>query len=249
MGDSERRLKLLIEYDGTDFVGWQIQKTGRSVQETIQAAFKQFTGQPAIVVGSGRTDSGVHARGQVAHAVIKTDYPCEKIYEALNGILPDDIAILEVGDTDDTFHARYSALQRRYSYTISTAPCAIDRKVAWYVRYRLNMDVMNECSSSIIGVHDFRAFTKTEAEVDNFQCTVTRAEWNSRGNKFIFRIDANRFLHNMVRAMVGSMVDVGRGYVPVEWFLRALETGSRKDAGPTAPPVGLVLEEVLYTHE
>jgi tRNA pseudouridine38-40 synthase len=249
MDDSERRLKLLIEYDGTDFVGWQIQKTGRSVQETVQAAFEQFTGQSANVVGSGRTDSGVHARGQVAHAVVKTGYSCEKIYEALNGILPDDIAILDVSDTDNTFHARYSALQRRYSYTISTVPCAIDRRVTWYVRYRLNIDVMNECSSAIIGVHDFRAFTKSEAEVDNYRCTVTRAEWYLRGNKYIFRIDANRFLHNMVRALVGSMVDVGRGYVPVERFLRALESGSRKDAGPTAPPVGLVLEEVLYSHE
>lgn len=249
--DSSRRLKLLIEYDGTDFVGWQVQpaSAGRSVQATIQDAFRQFTGADASVVGSGRTDSGVHARGQVAHAIVDTSLSCEKIFEALNGILPNDIAILRVAEAGESFHARYSAHERRYSYTISTVPCAIDRKIAWYVRYPLDVDLMNRCSRLVVGEHDFRAFTKSTAEVDHHRCTVILAVWERNGNKLIFRIHANRFLHNMVRALVGTMVDVGRGYLPFEQFETALRSGRRKDAGPTAPAVGLVLEEVLYVHE
>ena len=244
--DSSRRLKLLIEYDGTDFVGWQVQPNGRSVQAAIQQAFKQFSGFDTTVVGSGRTDSGVHARGQVAHAVVKIDLPIQKIYEALNGILPNDIAVLEVGEADRNFHARYSARERRYSYTISTLPCAIDRRIAWYVWHPLSVETMNACCSYILGEHDFQAFTKSEAKVEHFHCTVTLAEWKRSGSKLIFRIHANRFLHNMVRALVGSMVDVGRGYSSIEHFKSAVQYGRKKDAGPTAPAVGLVLEEVLY---
>lgn len=244
--DSPRRLKLLIEYDGTDFVGWQIQKNGRSVQETIQNAFKQFTGIETTVVASGRTDSGVHARGQVAHADVRTPLSCEKIYDALNGILPNDIAILEVSDVPASFHARFSARQRRYSYTISTAPCALDRRVAWYVKYHLDLDLLNECCAHLLGDHDFRAFTKIDAEVKHYRCMVHTAEWKRSDRKLIFTIQANRFLHNMVRALVGMMVDVARGYATVDDFTHALKSGRRNDAGPTAPAVGLVLEEVLY---
>ncbi len=249
--DSSRRLKLLIEYDGADFVGWQIQPAaaGRSVQGTIQDAFKQFTGSDATVVGSGRTDSGVHARGQVAHAIVNTDLSPNKIFEALNGILPNDIAILRVSESDPLFHARYSARERRYSYTISLAPCAIDRRIALYVRYPLDVELMNECCTYIVGEHDFRAFTKSESEVNHYRCTVTLAAWKQRGNKLIFRIHANRFLHGMVRSLVGTMIDIGRGYFPVEQIQFALKSGNRSDAGHTAPAVGLVLEEVIYTHE
>jgi len=248
--ESSRRLKLIIEYDGTDFVGWQMQAAGagRTVQQTIQEAFQTFTGSDAQVVGSGRTDSGVHARGQVAHAIVQTGLDCENILKALNGILPHDIAILSVTDTDNNFHARYSAIERRYSYTISNVPCAIDRRVAWYVRYSLNVVSMNECCKHIIGEHDFRAFTSSQAEVHHYRCTVTAAFWEQQETKLIFRIHANRFLHNMVRALVGTMVEVGRGYYSREEFCTALTSGDRKYSGPTAPPVGLILEEVLYSH-
>ncbi len=244
--DSSRRLKLLLEYDGTDFVGWQIQPNGRSVQTMLQKAFTQFTGTDATVVGSGRTDSGVHARGQVAHAIIKSDLSTEKIYEALNGILPNDIVVLNVTEVDDTFHARYSARERRYSYTISTSPCAIDRRIVWYVWYSLSIEKMNACCSYILGDNDFRAFTKSEAEVDHYRCTVNHAGWRESDARLIFTIHANRFLHNMVRALVGSMVDVGRGYSTVDQFKAAIQSGKKKDAGPTAPAAGLVLEEVIY---
>lgn len=248
--ESSRRLKLIIEYDGSDFVGWQIQATGagRTVQQTIQEAFKIFSGSDARVIGSGRTDSGVHARGQVAHAIVNTGLDCEKILKALNGILPRDIAILSVTDTDENFHARYSAIERRYSYTITVVPNAIDRRIVWHVRYPLDVASMNECCSHIIGEHDFRAFTNSQAEVHHYRCTVAAAFWEKRQNKLIFKIHANRFLHNMVRALVGTMVEVGRGYYSVAQFRTALTSGDRKYAGPTAPPVGLILEEVLYSH-
>lgn len=249
--DSSRRLRLLIEYDGTDFVGWQVQPAamGRSVQAVIQNAFKQFTGADATVVGSGRTDSGVHARGQVAHAIVVTGLSCEKIIAALNGILPNDIAILQVSEADASFHARYSASERRYSYTISLQPCAIDRKFVWYVRYPLDFNLLNECCPYIIGDHDFRAFTKSEAEVDHYRCSVSHAAWERSGNKLIFRIHANRFLHNMVRALVGTMIEVARGYLSVGQFRTAVKSGLKEDAGPTAPPVGLILEEVIYVSQ
>jgi tRNA pseudouridine38-40 synthase len=248
--ESLRRLKLIIEYDGTDFVGWQSQAAGagRTVQQTIQEAFNIFTGFDAQVIGSGRTDSGVHARGQAAHAIVKTVFDCEKILRALNGILPHDIAILSVTEVDESFHARYNAIERRYSYTISVVPCAIDRKIAWYVRFPLDESAMNECCTYIIGEHDFRAFTNSQAEVHHHRCTIINANWERRENKLIFRVHANRFLHNMVRALVGTMVEVGRGYYSVEQFRTALTLGDRKYAGPTAPPVGLILEEVVYSN-
>jgi tRNA pseudouridine38-40 synthase len=244
--DTARRLKLLIEYDGTDFVGWQAQPNGRTVQETIQRAFLQFTASDAAVVGSGRTDAGVHARGQVAHVVVRSDYSCKKILEALNGILPDDIAVLQVEDAGETFHARYSARERRYSYTISTRPAAIDRKTMWRVRYALSVGDMNACAALLVGDHDFKTFTSSESDADHHRCSVAKAEWTALADRLIFRIHANRFLHTMVRSLVGSMVDVGRGYATVEQFRVALESGDRRRAGPTAPAQGLVLEEVVY---
>jgi tRNA pseudouridine38-40 synthase len=241
-----RRIKMIIEYDGTEFVGWQSQTNGRTVQDTIQQAFRQFTGTSVAVTGAGRTDSGVHARGQVAHATVASEFATEKIYEALNGILPRDIAVLSVEEADTSFHARYSARERRYSYTLTTVPTAIDRRTCWHVRYKLTPPLLQECAACLQGEHDFRAFTRSEAAVHHHRCTVVHAGWREERERLIFTIHANRFLHTMVRSLVGTMVEVARGYLTVEHFQNCLMNGDRRTSGPTAPALGLVLEEVVY---
>jgi tRNA pseudouridine38-40 synthase len=241
-----RRLKLVLEYDGADFVGWQIQPNGRTVQEILQHTLEKFLHQKVTAVAAGRTDSGVHARGQVVHVPVVTPLTCEKIRAALNGLLPEDITVHEVHDVPPDFHARYSARERRYTYSISTRRTALERKTVWHVRYPLSFELLQRCSEIIIGEHDFRAFTKADSEVDHHRCTVYRSDWTAMGYKLEFTIHANRFLHTMVRSLVGTMVEVARGYYSVDYFEKLLKDGLRNESGPTAPPYGLVLEEVVY---
>jgi tRNA pseudouridine38-40 synthase len=241
-----REIKLVIEYDGTNFVGWQTQQNGRSVQEEITKVLDQVLQEPISLIGAGRTDSGVHARGQVAGFRTKSVLGVGSMHSALNGILPDDIYVRSVEEAPAGFHARYDARERLYRYYIVLTPSAIGRMYHWYVKYDLNVQAMNAIAGQILGDQDFEAFCKHEAEVNHYRCTVNRSEWIPRGDELIYEIRANRFLHGMVRALVGTMVDVGRGYTPVEDFAAILASKDRRKAGMAAPPLGLFLEEVTY---
>jgi len=241
-----RNIKLVIEYDGTDFVGWQRQVNGRSVQEVIEKSIGQFTQEKVNLVGAGRTDSGVHARGQVANFFSSSSFTTNDFYRALNGILPEDVVIHSAEEVDESFSARYSARGREYKYFISRTPTAIGRKYSWRLGYQLDVEKMNVACREILGSHDFQSFCKSEADVDHYLCNIVESYWKEEERKLVLTIRANRFLHGMVRALVGTMVNVGRGYTSSNEFREIFELKDRTKAGQSAPPQGLFLDRVIY---
>ncbi len=241
-----RNFKLLLEYDGTDFVGWQIQEHGRSVQGELQKVLTQLLQENVDVIGAGRTDSGVHARGQVANVRTRSNRRPEELHRALNGLLPEDIRIRAVEEVDWGFHARYSAKERRYGYYISRENGVFDRRYAWFLGYALDSCGMNDAAEIIKGVHDFMAFSKTDSGVEGYVCNVLDARWLEESDHLVFDIRADRFVRGMVRALVGTMVDVGRRVRTLEDFKRMLLNGDRTSVSPFAPAKGLFLEEVIY---
>jgi len=241
-----RCLKLTIEYDGTDFVGWQSQLNGRAVQDEIRRALRQVLGEEVTLVGAGRTDSGVHARGQVAGFRTGNIIAPGKLLNALNGLLPGDVRIHTVEEAPITFHARFDARQRRYSYRISLKPTALDRRTSWHVKFPLDAGVMKSSAEEILGKHDFGAFCKHEAEVENRVCTVVLSRWTPGDDRMVYDVAADRFVHGMVRALVGTMVDIGRGFTAISSLAGIMASHDRSAAGEAAPARGLCLEEVVY---
>jgi tRNA pseudouridine38-40 synthase len=241
-----RDIKLVIEYDGTNFVGWQTQINGRSVQEEITKVLEQILQESVSLIGSGRTDSGVHARGQVASFRTESGMGVGSILSGLNGLLPEDVYVHSAEEMPGAFNARYDARERVYRYYVGTKPCSIGRQYQWFVKYSLNIGAMNAVASQIIGDQDFESFCKYEADVNHYRCTVGKSNWIETPGKLVYEIRANRFLHGMVRALVGTMVDVGRGYTPVALFKEIISARDRRKAGMAAPPQGLFLEEVIY---
>ncbi len=241
-----RNIKLLVEYDGTNYVGWQRQKNGISIQEKIEDAAAKITCANINLIGAGRTDAGVHARGQVANFFTDCKLNENDLKRALNAMLPDDIVIHSVAEVDEHFSARYSAKGREYKYYLSNKQTAIERNYVWQIGYLLNINIMNDCCEIIKGVHDFQAFCKSEADAEHYRCNVEFANWEHLDNRFIFTIIANRFLHGMVRALVGTMVNVGRGHTAEEKFQKILDSKNRQFAGQSAPAKGLFLNSVIY---
>jgi tRNA pseudouridine38-40 synthase len=244
-----RNVRLLVEYDGTGFVGWQIQREGRSVQGEIARVLGQVLQEEVNLLGAGRTDAGVHASGQVANFRTQSGIECSRLHRALNGLLPEDIRIHRVDDVPETFHARFDARERRYRYAIATAPVALGRQYCWQIGYALDRSVLPRLAALLPGDRDFGAFCKSAVEVDHTRCTVTEAIWEPATDRLTFRIAANRFLHGMVRALVGTMVDVARGYTAEGEFEAIMASGDRRRAGMAAPACGLMLERVLYADD
>jgi tRNA pseudouridine38-40 synthase len=242
----ERNIILTIEYDGTDFVGWQRQRNGRSVQEEIETTLTRITQQPVTIVGAGRTDSGVHARGQVANFVTESGMPLNELQRALNGLLPEDIVIHSVTEGDSAFSARYSAKAREYRYYIALQPTAVNRKYSWHLGYAFEINSMKRTAASILGVHEFQSFCKSDSVTEHHRCEVFISDWEKKDGTLIYTVKANRFLQGMVRALVGTMVNVGRGFTPENEFERILSEKNRSAAGQSAPAKGLFLEHVTY---
>jgi tRNA pseudouridine38-40 synthase len=240
------RIRLLIEYDGTDYAGWQIQKGQRTIQGEIEGALNTVLQNAMRITGAGRTDTGVHARGQVAHLDINKRIELNKLQRALNGILSKDIRIKGISTTSNEFHARYSAKGRKYLYQISRTPLALLRNFSWYLPYSLNLNSMDEAASYVIGKHDFRSFCRTISTVKHHTCTVEDAEWIEEGEIIKFSIQANRFIHGMVRALVGTLVDVGREKLQCSDFINILKSRNRIYAGQSAPAKGLILDKIYY---
>lgn len=241
-----RNIKLTLEYDGTDFVGWQTQNNGRSVQQELTRVLQQILQHDVSVHGAGRTDAGVHARGQVANFHTASSLAINSVRAALNGLLPHDVCVHEAVEVPESFHARKDAVSRTYSYHISFVPLAIGRQYQWYIGYRLDLDAMKEIAHAITGEHDFESFCKYDTQVVDFRCSVRRSEWVSVPDGLVYNVEANRFLYGMVRALVGTMVDVGRGYTAASDFPDIMAAKDRKCAGMAAPAHGLCLEAVTY---
>jgi len=243
-------IKLLLEYDGTNYVGWQVQPTGPSVQAELEKALGQLLQQPAVTVAAGRTDAGVHARGQVVSFNISKSVQLPQILKSLNSLLPKDIVVISMESVPADFDARRSALCRVYRYYLSFRPSAIQRNYCWYVGgFDIDRKLLDACASSVIGELDFTSFCKRNTNVDHFRCTVGMSQWTPNDSGMVYEIRANRFLYGMVRALVGTMVEVARGHRKYQEFAEILNARDRERAGMAAPAKGLFLEEVLYPEE
>lgn len=235
----------LLQYDGSAYHGWQVQTNAPSVQETVEAALATCFRVPTPVVGCGRTDTGVHAHGYFLHFDTETAFDLDTVVFKLNTLLPKDIAIQRIVPVHSDAHARFDATSRRYQYRLHKhkdpfANCSAK------VHYELDLAAMNQAAKHLLEVRDFGAFCKSGSDVQNTLCTVTESQWHQEGEGLVYSISANRFLRNMVRAAVGTQVDVGRGYTSFEEFKEILATGQRSQAGMSAAAVGLSLVEVRY---
>ncbi len=247
-GDKMRNIKIEIEYDGTNYCGWQIQQNGITVQEEIMKALKKLTGKDIMVHGSGRTDSGVHAKGQVANFILENGIPTERILTALNGKLPGDIAVIDAAEAPMNFHAQHSAVAKRYIYHIyeSKYKSAFLENYSYHVYYRLNHDRMREAAEMLIGTHDFRAFMASGSDVKDTVRTIYELDIVKKDKSLYIYIKGDGFLYNMVRIIVGTLVEIGSGRMQTGRINELFETGERSKAGHTAPPQGLFLDKVYY---
>ncbi|MBN9413287.1 MAG: tRNA pseudouridine(38-40) synthase TruA [Candidatus Paracaedimonas acanthamoebae] len=243
------RYKLTIEYDGTPFVGWQHQANGLSIQSVIESAITAFSQEHVRLHAAGRTDAGVHALGQVAHVDLEKCLPAYKIREAINYYLRSyPVVITEAHETDDQFHARFSAVERSYCYKIlcRTAPPALDKKRVWFIKCPLNIEMMQQAANLFIGKHDFTTFRASECQATSPIRTLNSFKITQEGNLIFFQVSALSFLHHQVRNMVGSLKLIGEGKWTPETLKQALEAKNRQAGGPTAPPDGLYFTSVRY---
>ena len=245
------RYFVTLSFDGTGYHGWQVQPNGNSVQEELQRALSLLLRTDIRVTGAGRTDAGVHARMMVAHF----DYDgggdgcldCGQLVYKLNKLLPQDIAVQRVEAVAADMHARFSAVARTYYYYIHTVKSSFLRHYSCELHYALDFDRMNEAARLLLEYDDFGAFCKSHADVKTTLCRVSKAEWRSVGEgQWVFEIRANRFLRNMVRAVVGTLIEVGRGRLSVEGFRRVIEGRQRTEAGESMPAKALFLEKIEY---
>lgn len=243
------RYRITIEYDGTPFVGWQIQDNGPSVQARLARAIHDFCGEDVVPGGAGRTDSGVHALGQAAHFDLQKDWPADTVRDALNAHLrPDPVAVLDCTIVDDDFDARFSATSREYLYRICDrrAPLVLDGKRAWLVARDLDADAMHAAAQSLVGKHDFTTFRAAQCQAKSPVKTLDRLDVSRVGPEVHISAQARSFLHNQVRSMAGALKLVGEGKWSATDLKTALKAKDRAACAPVAPPHGLYLVQVLY---
>ena len=250
---AEKNIKLIVEYKGTDFAGWQVQLNQKTIQGELIEAVLRTTGQQVNVIGAGRTDAGVHALGQTANFRIDHHIEPEKYRDALNYYLPDDIRVRESSEVPLLFHARKSALWKRYRYVIGTQRSALFRDLRWEHEMPLDLELLREAAALVVGEHDFAPFCVVASRKENNACRIDRAEWRRVGPLRVFEIRGNRFLHNMVRSLVGAMVNLASAdrdrhpeNLTLDRFADIIEAPTGHRVVFTAPPQGLYLVSVHY---
>ena len=243
-----------MAYDGTAYHGWQVQPNGKTVQEVLQNALSVLLQQDIKITGAGRTDTGVHASGFVAHfdttrensnSIFKGPDDPQFTFK-LNRFLPDDIVVYEIQEVEAEMHARFSAIHRTYHYHISTRKPLFNRNYAYYLYGKLDLDIMNQCCEIIRKTTDFTSFSKLHTDVKTNNCKVSHALWSQVEGGYLFEIRADRFLRNMVRSLVGTMLEAGQGKLTTEAFQIITDSKDRGKAGQSVPAAGLVLADVAY---
>lgn len=241
------RYFITLSYDGTRYHGWQVQPNGISVQGALQHALSLLLRQEIQVTGAGRTDTGVHARMMVAHFEVQHAIDFQNLTYKLNRLLPGDIAIQKIEQVDNDMHARFSATSRTYRYFVHTAKQPFLRHYSLQLHYKLDFQLMNEAAAMLLEYDDFGAFCKSHADVKTTLCHVSHAQWHQvTEGEWYFEITANRFLRNMVRAVVGTLVDVGRHRLSPDDFRKVIEGKRRTEAGESMPANALFLENITY---
>lgn len=242
------RIILILEYDGSRYCGWQSQPSNCSVQDALELALSKIACADIRVVTAGRTDTGVHALYQVVHFDTQVCRPLNSWVRGVNSFLPDDIAVLWASETDEDFHARYSAIERHYSYVLVNQPVRpglLSKKVGW-LHQPLNIKQMQRAAPILLGEHDFSSFRAAECQAKSPVRKLTKLDISCRGSAFVFDFSANAFLHHMVRNIIGCLVYVGKGKYSPEWMQILLDSRDRKKAAPTFSAAGLYLTGVTY---
>lgn len=240
------RYKVLIEYDGTDYSGWQKQPNANTIEEEIEKALAQILRQPVDLIGQGRTDAGVHAEGQVAHFDFHKDLDKHRLLFALLGVLPKDIAVWDMIEVSDDFHARFDGISRQYRYQVITRPSPMKSRYAEMILGDLDLDAMKECAGMLHGIHNFESFTYSSDEQPSTDCEVQLSEFEFLESLIIYRIKANRFVRHMVRRVMGTMLQVGQQKINKAKFSELLHKPSKNKSGHGASAKGLILEKVEY---
>jgi len=243
-----RNIKLTIEYDGTNYLGWQRQKVGNTIQGRLEEAIEVLTKETVEAIGSSRTDAGVHAKGFVANFKTSSKIPAEKYREAINHKLPDDIVILKSEEVDEGFHARYNAMGKTYSYSILNrdVPSAINRNYVYHVKRRLDTKAMREACKYFIGTHDFASFKTSGSSVKTTVRTISELYLEEQEDTIKIYVTGDGFLYNMVRIIVGTLIMVGFNKIKPNEIEKIIEEKNREKAGICVPATGLVLERVYY---
>ena len=243
-----RRIHMIVEYDGTDYAGWQRQSNAMTVQEKLEIALRRLTGEEIVIAGASRTDAGVHAMGQSAHFDTESRIPADKFSYALNTMLPPDIRVVHSHEVSPEFHSRFSTRGKRYRYLFHAAPhaCAIGRNTHAHVIYPLDAELMHKEAQDLVGEHDFAAFAASGSVVKDTVRKIYRADVTRSSSEICLTVEGSGFLYNMVRIIAGTLIGVGSGKLEPGAFKRAIETKDRLDLGITAPAHGLTLMEVFY---
>lgn len=243
-----RNVKFVVQYDGTNYQGWQSQKNAPTIQDTLEALLSRIVNHKVCLIGSGRTDSGVHALGQVANFKTDSNISLPSLLRGANSLIPPDIVIKSIEEVESDFHARFSAKSRIYEYHIWNAPqpFVFLRKYTWWIKEHLEIALMEKAARSLVGWHDFSSFQGADHKIISPQREVMEVGFRQEGRKLIFSIHANAFLRHMVRNLMGTLVEVGKGRISPDKFVEVFHARDRKKAGITAPAQGLFLISVYY---
>jgi tRNA pseudouridine38-40 synthase len=242
------RYFIKLAYNGTQYHGWQYQPNASSVQETMNKAVSVLLNSNINLMGAGRTDTGVHAKVMYAHFDFKTPIDVQKLVHKLNSYLPKDIVVYDIITVSDEAHTRFDATKRTYEYHINTFKDAFLQEQSWYFHHELDLDLMNQAAKLLFNHTDFQCFSKVNTDVNSFDCTIFQAHWKQEHSQLVFTISANRFLRNMVRSIVGTLVNIGLNKITLDDFNNIIESKNRDKAGFSVPAHGLYLTEIDYDY-